>query len=130
MNRSPFYREPFVFKSSTNGGIVLRVSQLQRDWPAFQIQSQTEAFARSYVTFAKLWLKAHHYSPVSVLIVDGYTQPGQFDWQDDQRDLRAAIMADYIAPSNAGKPLHRWRGLGHDDKTVDLSWIDYGQKTD
>jgi hypothetical protein len=125
VSKSPFYAKPFEFKSSASGGITLFVSNLAKDWPQFQFQAQAEVYAKTWIAYSRLWLERHGWSPVRIQIVRGYTQPGNFDFNDQQAELRRLITSDFLAPENAGKPISDWRGLS---QPVQRGLIDYGVK--
>jgi hypothetical protein len=107
VNKDGFYK----FKSSANGAIDFRISRMAKDYPSFGLAQQLSAYVNGYVLFSRLWLTAHGYSPVNIVFCNGYTQPGQYDFNDNQAQLRQRIMADYLCPSNYGKPMHLWRGI-------------------
>jgi hypothetical protein len=120
----------YKFRSSAAGSIDFRVSRMVKDYPSFALPQQLSAFARAYVEFSKLWLKAHEYGQVRIVYCDGYVQLGSFGWQDDQQELRQRIMGDFISPSNAGKPMSEWQGVIQEQSEAQARGyaIDYGVK--
>lgn len=88
---------------------------MKRDWGGvWRSEAELTSFCNSYIKFAYHFLVAKGYNPVSILLCDGYVQPGHFDFEDNQKELRMQIMSEFINPS---KP-----------KGKDLSYIDYGCK--
>ena len=124
------HKEAFQFHTSTRGAIVFRVSELMSDWPMLQTTSMVESYARSYIRFSKLWLESHGYSPVTIQIVHGYTPLGQYAFNDDQGLLRQQITANFLAESNYGKPMNKWKGILQEQSEANRRGyvIDYGPK--
>jgi hypothetical protein len=119
----------YKFKSSANGEISFRVSRMAKDYPSFGLDVQLSAYVNAYVAFSRLWLASHGYIP-KIVFCNGYTVPGAFDWQDNQAQLRQKITADFLAPSNYGKPMNQWRGVVQEKSEAARRGysIDYGSK--
>ena len=88
-------------KPGNKGAYTLRVSTLKIDWPgSFQSESQMTSFCNGYIRHARQYLTKLGYSPVNIQLVDGYVSLGQFAWNNDnQRDMRNEVMADYLSPA-------------------------------
>jgi hypothetical protein len=80
--------------------ITFKVSRLKSDWQCATMLSDTQltSFCNNYIRHAIRFLHQAGYTDVHVQLCDGYVPLGSFEWQDNQKGLRLAIMADYLNP--------------------------------
>ena len=109
MLNKPLYR----FQSSAKGRIVFDVSDLRDDYGQFHSKRDAVLFAKRFITFSRLWLEKHGYSPVEIRIVPQWNrQKSDYGYlPDEQRDLREAIFRDFLSPLNMGKHMSEWQGV-------------------
>lgn len=131
-----FQNKAVGLKPGWRGAICLEISTKPSDWITGTTEvnkSQLEAYANNFIRFSRLWLTARGYSPVEFRAVNGYDNErlGQLTNADNvQKQLRRAILADFLSPQNWNKAsMSQWKGIAEDSPHVGqvLNYPRYGK---
>ena len=127
-NQNLFNPPVYVFRSVPKS-ITILLSDRIGDWGSFKSLQEAKNYVDTFKRFSYLWLRKRGYTDISYRIVPRYDLRSQsygYNPKNLEEQLREAILADMLSPSNWGLPMSSWKGVSDNSPNI-KSFTDYGK---